>query len=132
MFCEWVPRFPILDFLEEARVTFHPSRTGMGMTWPGHELTRNKAGKGPRGNNADLVMTEESDFPSSSLPRRSQPWTRSFHVWARCSGCPGSRVPSPRAVLHPEGGQVASSPLSLVSGFRLCLREEGPAGERLL
>lgn len=122
--------FPILDFLKEAQVTFHSSCTSM--TWPGHELTLNQAGKGPRANDTDLVMTEESDFPSSSaqampaldsflpclVPVPRMPWLSS--AFSLCSSSSS------------EGGQVASSLLSLRSGFRLCLREEGPAGEWLL
>lgn len=36
------------------------------MIWPGNELTISKLERAECGNNSDLVMTEESDFPSSS------------------------------------------------------------------
>lgn len=106
---------------------------GQGMVWQ-RAHTQAVDWKGAeRGNNLDLAMTEGSDFPSSSAQANEASQRHS----ASTSGPDAQGALAPACLLPVHffilrGAQVASFPLSSVSGFRLCLREEGPAGKWLL
>jgi hypothetical protein len=128
--------FPVLDCFVKAQVKgcvlpLASQLHRQGMVWQ-EAHTQAVDWKGAeRGNNSDLSMTEGSNFPSSSAQVKPAldtfpclvlmlrvPWL--LPAFFLCSSSSS------------EGTQVASFPLSSASGFRLCLREEGPAGEWLL